>query len=53
MKFFVLFLLVWDGETWRTMSRQEILERARGMCEIAWSPCDTQDEGGNAFHVNF
>jgi len=42
MKFFILFLLLWDGETWRTMSRQEILERAREMCEIAWSPCDTQ-----------
>ena len=42
MKFFILFLLLWDGETWRTMSGQEILERAREMCEIAWSPCDTQ-----------
>jgi len=42
MKFFILFLLLWDGETWRTMSGQEILERAREMCKIAWSPCDTQ-----------
>jgi hypothetical protein len=35
---FALFVFSWDGETWRPMSRQEILARAVQMIDQPWSP---------------
>ncbi len=42
MKLLLFALILWSGDSWRTMSRSEILSKANQMIDGAWRPAHNQ-----------
>ncbi len=42
MSLILSLLILWTGESWRSMTRSEIVSRAQGMINVAWTPANNQ-----------